>query len=100
VQDLNDLYFFAKAAEYGGFAPAGRALGVGRPQSAFKWSWTSPRGKPWMHRLLRALCPRIWRRCVPREVIHVVFPSRRGLLPAVRALIDFLAERYATFCEE
>ncbi|HID4130596.1 TPA: LysR family transcriptional regulator [Pluralibacter gergoviae] len=29
------------------------------------------------------------------EIIHAVFPSRRGQLPAVRALIDFLAERYA-----
>lgn len=29
----------------------------------------------------------------PQGVLHVVFPSRRGLLPAVRACIDFLAER-------
>jgi DNA-binding transcriptional LysR family regulator len=29
----------------------------------------------------------------PLGVLHVVFPSRRGLLPAVRAFIDFLAER-------
>ena len=35
-----------------------------------------------------------------REVIHLVFPSRRGQLPAVRALIDFLAECYGTFDEE
>jgi len=35
----------------------------------------------------------------PPEIIHVVFPSRRGLLPAVRALIDFLAERYRSFDE-
>ena len=35
-----------------------------------------------------------------REVIHLVFPSRRGQLPAVRALIDFLAESYAGFDEE
>ncbi|MCW3482099.1 LysR family transcriptional regulator [Neisseriaceae bacterium JH1-16] len=28
-------------------------------------------------------------------VIHAVFPSRRGLLPGVRALLDFLAERFA-----
>lgn len=35
-----------------------------------------------------------------REVIHVVFPSRRGLLPSVRALIDFLADRYASFEED
>jgi len=26
-------------------------------------------------------------------IVHAVFPSRRGLLPAVRSLIDFLAER-------
>jgi len=26
-------------------------------------------------------------------ILHVVFPSRRGLLPAVRALLDFLAEK-------
>jgi DNA-binding transcriptional LysR family regulator len=29
----------------------------------------------------------------PQGVLHVVFPSRRGLLPAVRAFIDFLAQR-------
>lgn len=28
-------------------------------------------------------------------VIHAVFPSRRGLLPSVRALLDFLAQEYA-----
>ncbi|WP_194756667.1 LysR family transcriptional regulator [Aliidiomarina indica] len=37
--------------------------------------------------LLDGWCPRT-------EVIHVVFPSRRGMLPSVRALIDFLAARY------
>ncbi len=32
---------------------------------------------------------------VPRHgIVHAVFPSRRGLLPAVRALIDYLAERF------
>lgn len=30
-----------------------------------------------------------------REVVHAVFPSRRGLLPAVRALIDHLAAAFA-----
>ena len=29
----------------------------------------------------------------PQGVLHIVFPSRRGMLPAVRAFIDFLAER-------
>jgi DNA-binding transcriptional LysR family regulator len=30
---------------------------------------------------------------LPLGVLHVVFPSRRGLLPSVRALLDFLGER-------
>jgi DNA-binding transcriptional LysR family regulator len=28
-------------------------------------------------------------------IVHAVFPSRRGLLPSVRALLDFLATEYA-----
>jgi DNA-binding transcriptional LysR family regulator len=28
MQDLNDLYYFARVVEHGGFAPAGRALGI------------------------------------------------------------------------
>lgn len=39
-------------------------------------------------RLLPAWSPRA-------GVVHAVFPSRRGLLPSVRALIDYLAERLA-----
>jgi DNA-binding transcriptional LysR family regulator len=35
-----------------------------------------------------------------REIIHAVFASRRGLLPSVRALIDFLAERFAALRED
>ncbi|MEG1052268.1 MAG: LysR substrate-binding domain-containing protein [Janthinobacterium sp.] len=35
-----------------------------------------------------------------REIIHAVFPSRRGLLPAVRALIDHLAHGFAALEEE
>jgi len=32
----------------------------------------------------------------PRSgIVHAVFPSRRGLLPSVRKLMDFLAEEYA-----
>jgi DNA-binding transcriptional LysR family regulator len=35
------------------------------------------------------MCPN-W---IPRSgIVHAVFPSRRGVLPSVRALIDFLAE--------
>ncbi len=35
-----------------------------------------------------------------REIIHVVFPSRRGLLPSVRMLIDYLAQRFAALDED
>lgn len=35
-----------------------------------------------------------------REIVHAVFASRRGLLPAVRALVDFLAERFHALDEE
>lgn len=31
----------------------------------------------------------------PSEIVHAVFPSRRGLLPSVRALLDFLANECA-----
>jgi DNA-binding transcriptional LysR family regulator len=30
---------------------------------------------------------------VPQGTMHFVYPSRRGLLPGVRAFVDFLAER-------
>lgn len=35
-----------------------------------------------------------------REVIHAVFASRRGLLPSVRALVDFLTEEYQRMEED
>ena len=30
MQDLNDLYYYAQVVEHGGFAPAGRALGIAK----------------------------------------------------------------------
>lgn len=36
----------------------------------------------------------------PREIVHAVFASRRGLLPSVRALVDFLAMRFAELDED
>ncbi|SHI18608.1 LysR family transcriptional regulator [Pollutimonas bauzanensis] len=35
-----------------------------------------------------------------REIIHAVFASRRGLLPSVRALIDFLGDRFNELKED
>lgn len=31
---------------------------------------------------------------LPQGTLHMVYPSRRGMLPAVRALVDFLAEAF------
>lgn len=36
----------------------------------------------------------------PREIIHAVFASRRGLLPSVRALVDFLVARFRALDED
>ncbi|MDZ7829741.1 MAG: hypothetical protein U5K33_09745 [Halofilum sp. (in: g-proteobacteria)] len=36
----------------------------------------------------------------PREIVHAVFASRRGLLPSVRTLVDFLAARFAALYED
>ncbi len=36
----------------------------------------------------------------PHGIVHAVFPSRRGLLPAVRALIDYLALRFEQLQED
>jgi DNA-binding transcriptional LysR family regulator len=38
-----------------------------------------------------------WR--LPDGICHAVFASRRGLLPAVRVFIDFLAERLPPMLE-
>lgn len=35
-----------------------------------------------------------------RETIHAVFSSRRGMIPSVRALIDYLAQRYEAMDED
>lgn len=36
----------------------------------------------------------------PREILHAVYPSRRGQLPSVRALLDFLVEEFRTLDED
>lgn len=33
------------------------------------------------------------------ELFHLIFPSRRALLPAVRLFIDFLSETFSAACE-
>ena len=43
-----------------------------------------------MHSIVQVVLPD-W--SVPEGTMHFVYPSRRGMLPGVRALVDFLAER-------
>lgn len=111
------------------------SLGLGQPQHAFVWTWTSPGGKkvelPHKPRFVTtdmvalrnaamagvgvvqlptlmvmnqlndgSLVKLLEGWHAPPELIHAVFPSRRGQLPAVRALIDYLSARYAGFQEE
>lgn len=35
-----------------------------------------------------------------REIIHAVYPSRRGQLPSVRALLDFLVSEFEVLDED
>jgi len=35
-----------------------------------------------------------------RYVVHAVYPSRRGLLPSVRALLDYLGTRFGQLRED
>jgi DNA-binding transcriptional LysR family regulator len=37
---------------------------------------------------------------LPGVSLHIVYISRRGLIPAVRAFIDFAAERLAAQCRK
>ncbi|MDB2449096.1 LysR family transcriptional regulator, partial [bacterium] len=49
-------------------------------------------GDPWVRQgRLQRLLPD-WQ--LPSGMLHLVYPSRRGLLPAVRVFIDFLVEHY------
>ncbi|PVF11481.1 LysR family transcriptional regulator, partial [Yersinia pestis] len=33
------------------------------------------------------------------EIIHAVYPSRRGLLPSVRSVLDYLVQRFSQLDE-
>lgn len=40
------------------------------------------------------------RRAGQQQSLHAIFPSRRGLLPAVRQLIDYLAAEFEQLVDE
>ncbi|MGH7120474.1 MAG: LysR substrate-binding domain-containing protein [Acetobacteraceae bacterium] len=62
-------------------------VGVGVVQLPTIFIWDDVRAE----RLVRVLPA--WR--PPAGIVHAVFPSRRGLLPSVRTLVDFLARECA-----
>jgi DNA-binding transcriptional LysR family regulator len=35
-----------------------------------------------------------------RDVVHAVYPSKRGLLPSVRVLLDYLGARFSELRED
>ncbi|MGH8146588.1 MAG: LysR substrate-binding domain-containing protein [Rhodanobacteraceae bacterium] len=37
---------------------------------------------------------------LPQGILHIVYPSRRGMLPAVRALVEFLADAFEHRADE
>jgi DNA-binding transcriptional LysR family regulator len=37
---------------------------------------------------------------LPQGILHFVYPSRRGMLPAVRALVEFLADAFEHRADE
>ena len=52
------------------------------------------------HDLKRGLLVYVLPQWAPQPgIVHAVFPSRRGLLPAIRELIDFLAGRFETLTQ-
>jgi DNA-binding transcriptional LysR family regulator len=54
-----------------------------------------------VEQLARGELVRVVPRWVPRrEIVHAVFASRRGLLPSVRVLLDFLAAQFQSLDED
>lgn len=132
MQDLNDLYYFVRVVDHGGFAAAARKTGIQKSRLSRRIQQLEARlGVRLLNRSSRRfsvteLGREYYERCVavlvraeaadqviaqmqaePRGIVrvscqrpragvaHAVFPSRRGLLPSVRALLDFLAEECA-----
>lgn len=113
MQDLSDLYYFVQVVDHGGFAAAARhrlaevqaeparpatgstddmaalhdaaiaGVGVAALPTMMVWRQVSA------GQLARVLPD--WQ--PPAGIVHAVFPSRRGLLPSIRTLLDFLAEQ-------
>ena len=88
MQDLNDLYYFAKVVEHSGFAPAGRALGV--PKSKL-----SRRVAMLEERLNTRLIQRSTRNFVVTEVGQRYYEHCRAMLIQAEAAQEAIDELQA-----
>lgn len=84
MQDLNDLYYFAGVVEHGGFAPAGRVLGI--PKSRL-----SRRIAQLEDRLGVRLIQRSTRRFSVTEIGQIYYTHCKAVLVEARAAQDAIA---------
>src|SRR5690606_35406354 len=91
LPDLNELYYFAKVVEHGGFAAAGRALGI--PKSKL-----SRRVALLEQRLDAQLLLRSTRRFTVTEVGKRYYEHCRAMLTEAEAAEEFVALTRAEPC--
>lgn len=91
MQDLNDLYYFAQVVEHGGFAPAGRALGIAK-------SRLSRRIAALEERLGVRLLQRSTRHVAVTEAGQVYFQHCRAMLVEAEAAQEAIDSRRAEPC--
>ena len=88
MQDLNDLYYFVQVVDHGGFAPAGRALGM--PKSKF-----SRRIALLEERLGVRLIQRSTRRFAVTELGQTYYTHARAMLVEAEAAEDAIRRAHA-----
>lgn len=91
LPDLNELYYFAKVVEHGGFAPAGRALGI--PKSKL-----SRRVAQLEERLGAQLLRRSTRSFSVTEIGKRYYEHCRAMLIEAEAAEEFVAAAHAEPC--
>ena len=91
LPDLNELYYFAKVVEHGGFAPAGRALGI--PKSKL-----SRRVALLEERLGTQLLRRSTRSFTVTEVGKRYYEHCRAMLTEAEAAEEFVSATHAEPC--
>lgn len=91
MRDLNDLYYYVQAVEHGGFAPAGRALGM--PKSKL-----SRRIALLEERLGVRLIQRSTRRFAVTEIGHTYYTHCKAMLVEADAAEEAIALTHAEPC--